>query len=75
MTALAAVTPAAEPPARSGFPVWRCPDCELPNDMLRATCRGCEAHRPCEHYNGVRHCGKTPVRMYPNGPKCDPHKP
>jgi hypothetical protein len=60
---------------RPGFPVWRCPECQSPNDMLRAICRHCTAHRPCEHYDGTRHCGATPVRMYLTGPLCAAHAP
>lgn len=60
---------------RTGFPIWRCTNCATINDKLRATCRTCGAHRPCEHHNGKRHCGQTPVRMYLHGPRCDNHRP
>jgi len=65
----------AVPTGRSGFPVWRCPPSEHVNDMLRAECKSCGAHRPCEYSDGERRCGATPVHMYTNGPRCDPHAP
>lgn len=65
----------ASPTGRSGFPVWLCPPDKHPNDMLRAVCKKCGAHRPCEHWDGERHCGAIPVHMYICGPRCDPHAP
>lgn len=63
------------PESRSGFPVWRCPPKGHVNDMLRAACKQCGAHRPCEHWDGERHCGAVPVHMYICGPRCNPHAP
>ena len=64
------------PTGRSGFPVWRCPQgCGHANDMLRGTCRACGAYRPCEHWDGERHCGVVPTHMYISGSRCDPHSP
>jgi hypothetical protein len=55
--------------------MWYCPPNGHANDTLRATCKWCGAHRPCEHWDGKRRCGDTPTHMYTNGPRCDPHSP
>ena len=38
--------------------------------MLRAVCRECGEHRPCEHWRDGKLCCRTPVSMYSDGPKC-----
>jgi hypothetical protein len=43
--------------------------------MLRSNCRSCGEHRPCEHWKDGRRCGKTPVSMYFDGPKCHDCRP
>jgi hypothetical protein len=74
-----AVAPAVEASlaTRSGFPVWRCPPNGHPNDLLRAECRKCGAHRPCEFFDQAlgRRCGVVPVRMFREGPLCGAHEP
>jgi hypothetical protein len=64
------------PSDRTGFPVWHCPR-EHANDLLRAKCRTCGAHRPCGQWLSAlgRHCGDTPVHMFPAGPLCEKHEP
>lgn len=57
--------------ARDALGTWPCPPAGHVNDGMRHTCRDCGAHRPCEHWDGTRHCGAVPVHMYPDGPRCE----
>ena len=60
--------------ANTAFVIWRCPPNGHVNDQMRHVCRDCGAHRPCEHWDGARHCGAAPVHMYNDGPRCAEHR-